>query len=957
MGLLNVSTLNTALDQYDLPVEGAVRYVYANDSDRLSPLFKDEGLTLSQPNPMRADATGSFGLCYLLEGLYRVEICDPDGNVLTSGEDILIGAPPPLAIARSMTTMPDLLSDGLFSYTADPARFTVAAGTLVRVEKGNYVLEVAPESASDHDLSTPNGIKFYLQTAQRDFADMTALLADAETWYPAGFRLRALDETVTVKVAPISATDHVLTTAGGTKLYLCSSELAFDTAAAVQSSAATWYPEGFHLRAVNENFVYEVAATGATDHDITTAGGVKLYLASIEGPIINTGTANEATFTSVDAVLNDISSAYSNGFQLRAVAENVRFIVADPGASNHDLTTLGGVKLYLTRSDIVKADVDALLADTATWYPEDLILNARQEGTRYQVAASSASDHDLTTAGGIKLYVLASSEGTYLASAFGIKGDGSTDNSAAYAIALKRIEAAGGGTLRFGIGVFYGTINLTVPTNQVRRVSIEGQWGGTFLNAARDGEFAVILDNNTYPAEPFYVPMIKNLAFRGKGASVQRRRCGLYAPRRVSLENVGFANCLIGFVCSDNYYGGYHHINFSSCDVGMLQSTLGVNDAAITDLQDVQGTAQTVTLPYTANNGSGHPSNKQIVTGRFNSCRIGWVFMGHGSAGAPHMLASKTTFEGNQIGLLLDRAGLRLDAPWFESNGNDGQTQDFNGSTYDEGSIVMVNSGDGIDTAASTAKGTSLHVHNGRIETVHVGAGCQLYLDDEVSPVQEDWTVADGGGIFCGHVAQQGARAFMIKRPHPVPGALACFLPHHTQRVYGAQPHDGRVVATDDLTGPALASGFSFPGAAGTPTFEVSGGLFPEQKCLQIDTENGDGLRVEFVGGVTKGFYYLLLLGILSPYEADFTFVGSTQTFGRCPPVPANRWVTLGMCRKFDSDSHASLNNARFEWGKYTELPTGAHAILHSGISLLEFKNLPAMQSYCERSDFYMTAG
>lgn len=79
--------------------------------------------------------------------------------------------------------------------------------------------------------------------------------------------------------------------------------------------------------------------------------------------------------------------------------------------------------------------VALLLADTKLTYS---IISAnkviRAGGYQYQVMASNAITHDLTTAGGIKLRVLRE-DGNYYVTAFGAKGDASTDDSAAIQLA------------------------------------------------------------------------------------------------------------------------------------------------------------------------------------------------------------------------------------------------------------------------------------------------------------------------------------------------------------------------------------------------------------------------------------------------------------------------------------------------------------------------------------------
>lgn len=109
----------------------------------------------------------------------------------------------------------------------------------------------------------------------------------------------------------------------------------------------------------------------------------------------------------------------------------------------------------------VYATVTALLAATATFTPGSVI---SAEGFRYEVAAVSASDHHLTTAGGTKLYVLPE-HGAYLTKAFGRVG-AETDN-----------------------GIIQRVLNAAA-TDDVRTVRVEGRVhsmsGGVVINHACD---------------------------------------------------------------------------------------------------------------------------------------------------------------------------------------------------------------------------------------------------------------------------------------------------------------------------------------------------------------------------------------------------------------------------------------------------------------------------------------
>lgn len=111
--------------------------------------------------------------------------------------------------------------------------------------------------------------------------------------------------------------------------------------------------------------------------------------------------------------------------------------------------------------------VAALLADTGTYttYAAGQIVEAG--GFRYQVATSIASDHHLTTAGGVKLYVLAGDNG-YNVKAFGAVGDGVADDTA-------EIQTAINSAAPLGISVFIpaGTYKITTLTLPQQHGGIE----------------------------------------------------------------------------------------------------------------------------------------------------------------------------------------------------------------------------------------------------------------------------------------------------------------------------------------------------------------------------------------------------------------------------------------------------------------------------------------------------
>lgn len=90
--------------------------------------------------------------------------------------------------------------------------------------------------------------------------------------------------------------------------------------------------------------------------------------------------------------------------------------------------------------------VALLLADTATYttFAQDDYVRVVEGNYVYKVAASGASDHHITTAGSVKLYVLASTDGTLNLMAFGAAGDDATDDRAKILEAIDAAVALGG---------------------------------------------------------------------------------------------------------------------------------------------------------------------------------------------------------------------------------------------------------------------------------------------------------------------------------------------------------------------------------------------------------------------------------------------------------------------------------------------------------------------------------
>ena len=125
------------------------------------------------------------------------------------------------------------------------------------------------------------------------------------------------------------------------------------------------------------------------------------------------------------AVLAD-TATYTTGTYIRTTLEGYTFEAAASGATDHDETNAGGQKLYRkwqpydTPTTLIASEESARGED-AQWLTRD--------GYNYKEAASGASDHHVTTAGGVKLYVVPNPDGTINLEQFGEVGSGSNDNA------------------------------------------------------------------------------------------------------------------------------------------------------------------------------------------------------------------------------------------------------------------------------------------------------------------------------------------------------------------------------------------------------------------------------------------------------------------------------------------------------------------------------------------------
>jgi hypothetical protein len=146
------------------------------------------------------------------------------------------------------------------------------------------------------------------------------------------------------------------------------------------------------------------------------------------------------------------AAVYTDGLPTKVVVQS------SSGATLYTIDLAEAVDAGVTEF----ATVAALVADTRLTYSTGAyvvgagtILSTREEGFRYKVAASGASDHHVITAGGVKLYVIPNAKGEIALEALGVvveaSAGGGADNTAVLAN-ISTVLAGFNGTLTCGPG-------------------------------------------------------------------------------------------------------------------------------------------------------------------------------------------------------------------------------------------------------------------------------------------------------------------------------------------------------------------------------------------------------------------------------------------------------------------------------------------------------------------------
>ncbi len=186
---------------------------------------------------------------------------------------------------------------------------------------------------------------------------------------------------------------------------------------------------------------------------------------------------------------------FENGTSLATVRSRLNTAIIDAELGRGSITTVAG-----------------LIADTSMGYTTAAAryVTAGQRltiaGFDYEVAASGASDHHVTTAGGVKLYVLPGPDGVVNVKAFGATGTG--ENASTYYAAADDV-CGDGGTIYFPAGTYL----LDYQTISANRRIIGDQWLTIIKPLTTDTRAALTCDSGSASAFVDNVT-IKHLTFK-----------------------------------------------------------------------------------------------------------------------------------------------------------------------------------------------------------------------------------------------------------------------------------------------------------------------------------------------------------------------------------------------------------------------------------------------------------
>ena len=324
-------------------------------------------------------------------------------------------------------------------------------------------------------------------------------------------------------------------------------------------------------------------------------------------PTINTltNTASPTYLTQLNQNFTNVRNQFDNTLSLDGSTPNA--MNADFDLNGNDLINANSVNTATLKiggqavvpstavNQTVKKEfetVTELLASTLTYtfFAVDDYVRVVEGGFVYRVAASGASDQHVTTAGGVKLYVLPE-VGCYNVKAFGAKGDGITNDTTAIQKAID--VAAPVGVSIFVPAATYSFTTLALP-QQHGGIELYGEafnsmsnmqsaiYRGTVLISTQASGNIISCDGGVSYSN-------RGIRLRNLNIRVSTSGYAIYLKRSPELNQIENVN-----VYNDNVSGG-NGICLESCWVGtrihacqVSAATIAANNIGINVFNDIK---------------------------------------------------------------------------------------------------------------------------------------------------------------------------------------------------------------------------------------------------------------------------------------------------------------------------------------------------------------------------------
>ncbi|MFN3833723.1 MAG: hypothetical protein ACK4SQ_15975 [Allorhizobium sp.] len=422
----------------------------------------------------------------------------------------------------------------------------------------------------------------------------------------------------------------------------------------------------------------------AKHHATKAAGSAAAALAS-QGAAAASQTA--ASVSATQAALNAIASGstlYDTEANGRAASTNgqVFRVAVAPGVQAWRRDSAGASTFLGWIGEVIFNDVASLLSSSFSGLETGQIVRTRREGYVYTVAASGASDHDVTTAGSVKLYVNRFADDYVTLEMFGARGDNATDDTAAFYKAASK-----GLPIRLGSKTYYlpNVHTQSLPAN----LSISG--AGAKLSKLRGAMVWPVsspnLAQNCFNVVDQAVLYVNGIGFSNFGQvfrinnSVSEIRTDVVS---IEISDCEFSNCYMPLAVLRSFYnvsinrlvlsGNHVHDCETGFDVFAAVSSAQVSENVIEDLRRTHNAGaslhqrcQGVQILYTGGGteeselsiGDIHISNN--VVRRLRSELVGDSTSGHGDVNAFIVSGTRITIEANSVFDLTSAQGINTE--------------------------------------------------------------------------------------------------------------------------------------------------------------------------------------------------------------------------------------------------------------------------------------------------------